>query len=607
MKNNLLLLIKTYVLFIIIFLFQKPLFLIYYRDLYQHDSFLDLLSVLFHGLQLDASMAAYLTVLPGFFIIAGLWVKTKYMNKIFNTYYAIILSIVSIVFVTDLFLYRYWGFRLDSTPLFYLQSPKDAMASASSVMIGVGITAMIFIAYILYVIFAKTLAVKNKIEISLKHKIIASFVLLFTTTLLFIPIRGGFTVSTMNVGKVYFSDKMELNHAAINPLFSLLESLTMQQDFDKQYRFMTADSANNEFKTLIDKPIKGQIPNLFTIKHPNVVFVVLESFMSKVIEPLGGIPNVAVRMNEFCEEGILFTNFYANSFRTDRGLVSIFSGYPAQPTTSIMKYPHKSQSLPSIPKSLKQAGYHLKYYYGGDADFTNMRSYLLAMGIEDIVSDKDFALKDTRTKWGAHDHIVFNKLANELEDNQKEPFMKIFQTLSSHEPFEVPYYRIDEPYLNSVAYTDSCLGDFIDRFKKTKYWKNTIVVMVPDHAMRYPYDLDNREVVRYKIPLLIIGGAVKTAQKIDTYASQIDISATLLSQLKLPHSDFKFSKNILNPASPHFGFFSFKNGFGMVSTDNEYVFDCESNSVATDNGIKSKNKIKGEAFLQTLYDDLDKR
>lgn len=131
--------------------------------------------------------------------------------------------------------------------------------------------------------------------------------------------------------------------------------------------------------------------------------------------------------------------------------------------------------------------------------------------------------------------------------------------------------------------------------------------MVPDHAMRYPYEMDNRSVDRYKIPLLIIGGAVKTPVKIDTYASQIDISATLLSQLKLPHNDFIFSKNILNPTSPHFAFFSFKNGFGMVSSDNAYVFDCESNSIATDNVIQSKNKKKGEAFLQTLYDDLDKR
>ena len=68
---------------------------------------------------------------------------------------------------------------------------------------------------------------------------------------------------------------------------------------------------------------------------------------------MGGQPNVAVNMDKFGKEGVLFTNFYANSFRTDRGLASIISGYPGQPSTSIMKYPEKTDGLPSIPRSLK--------------------------------------------------------------------------------------------------------------------------------------------------------------------------------------------------------------------------------------------------------------
>lgn len=44
-------------------------------------------------------------------------------------------------------------------------------------------------------------------------------------------------MSTMNVGKVYFSDRMALNHAAINPVFSLMSSLSKSEDFSSQYRF----------------------------------------------------------------------------------------------------------------------------------------------------------------------------------------------------------------------------------------------------------------------------------------------------------------------------------------------------------------------------------
>ena len=475
--------------------------MLFYHDIYREVGLVDFLSVVYHGFQLDASMAGYLAVLPGLFLVISLWVKPRIMKPIVGFYYILVSLLISIDFVVDLVLYRYWGFRLDSTPLFYLKSPKDALASANWTTNILGFLFILLIARLLFYIFNRFLANKNVSPIQPKQKKYIGLALFFCTALLFLPIRGGVGVSTMNVGKVYFSDRKELNHAAINPLFSFFEALSFESGFDKQYRFMKADEAKSVFATLVDQPASDSIPQLFTVKHPNVIFVVLESFMSKDMETLGGLPHVAVRMNKLAEEGILFTNFYANSFRTDRGLVSIFSGYPGQPNTSIMKYARKAQSLPSIPKSLKKAGYDLQYYYGGDADFTNMRSYLVGAGIVDIISDQNFPPGDQSGKWGVPDHIVFNKLSGNLDKNQKEPFMKILQTLSSHEPFDVPFHKLSNPYQNSVAYTDSCLGLFIDHFKKTKWWKNSIVVMVPDHAMRFPANLDNRSDERYKIPL----------------------------------------------------------------------------------------------------------
>jgi len=607
MKKNILILSKIYLLFIVIFIVQKPLFMMYYHELYKGANWLDCFNVMLHGFKLDASMAGYLTVLPGLLLIISLWVESRFITKIEKSYYALISIVLSIIFISDLALYRYWGFRLDSTPLLYIQHPKDAFASVNWPTVLLGVLFIIFISISLYFLFYRLIIHENKTLSSKAHKIQVALVLLLLTGGLIIPIRGGFNVSTMNTGEVYFSKNMELNHAAINPSFSLFESLTLEQHFDKQYRFMNAAEAKKQFAELVDKPALENIPTLFTVEHPNVVFVVLESFMSKDMECLGGLPDVAVRLNGLCKEGILFSNFYANSFRTDRGLVSIFSGYPGQPTTSIMKYTRKCQSLPSIPKSLKKAGYNLEYYYGGDADFTNMRSYLISMGIDKIISDKDFPLKDRMNKWGAPDHVVFNRVASDISKKQKEPFMKIIQTLSSHEPFDVPFHKHKNLYLNSVAYTDSCLGNFIDSFRRTTYWKNSIVILVPDHAMRFPDNLDNRSIERHKIPLLIIGGAVKAPLIIDTYASQIDIATTLLSQLNLPHADFKFSKNILNPASPHFGYFTYPNGFGMLTPQNQYIFDYESKTTYMNAGHKNENKMKAEAFLQTLYDDLEKR
>lgn len=608
MKSRVYIFFKTYILFVLLFMVFKVIFMLCYYSIYSAVSFSEWMRVVGHGLPLDLSIAGYLTALPGLMLLASVWLGARITRKTASGYFMLISVVLALIWVSDIVLYGYWGFRLDTTPLFYLNSPKNAMASAQTgELIWAVIAIFVIIAGLIFLFNRLILSDWRQLEPTPK-KFIPAIGILLLTALLFIPIRGGFTVSTMNVGKVYFSEKMELNHAAINPCFSFLDALTRDKAFDKQYRFFDEEKAASVFRTLQETTVTDSIPQLFTVERPNVIFIVLESFMSKVVEPLGGLPNVAVTINRLCGEAILFNNMYGNSFRTDRGLVSIFSGYPAQPTTSIMKYPAKSQHLPSIPKSLKDAGYDLSFFYGGDADFTNMRSYFVSMGIDKIISDKDFPVKDRMMKWGAHDEFVFRKLSDDLQTEQKEPFCKILLTLSSHEPFDVPFHRLDQEYLNSVAYTDSCLGVFMDDLKKSRYWDNTVVVLVPDHAMRYPYDIPNASAERYKIPLLFVGGAIKEPRVIETFGSQIDLAATLLTQLGIDRSEYIFSKNLLNPDAPHFAFYTFKDGFGFITPDAKGIFDCEAGQPFEEEGMAAKENIeKGKALLQSLYNDLEKR
>lgn len=625
MKERLIGLIKTYFLFVCIFILQKPLFILYYNALYEDTSWTDIFRVIWSGLKLDLSLAGYLTAIPGLLFIASAWTLSKTLRRIWNGYYLFIAILLAVIFIVDLGLYQFWGFRLDATPLFYFfSSPRDALASISIWQVLGGIVAMVVYATLLYFIF---LWLQGSIWKGMKlpyRRLSVSGLMLLLTALLFIPIRGGFTVSTMNTGKVYFSSNLRLNHAAINSAFSLMESLSKQKDFGKQYRFMEAAQADELMKKLVDPMVADStaaVPDtlrttLFNTEHPNVIFVILESFSSHLMTSLGGEPDVAVQLDSLAREGILFTNFFANSFRTDRGLVSILSGYPAQPTTSIMKYPRKTQNLPAIAGSLRNAGYSTKYYYGGDADFTNMRSYLMSSGFEDIISDQDFPVSERLSKWGAHDHLVFNRLLEDLKTEATDtlsaaddrPFFRVLQTSSSHEPYEVPYRRLENDRLNAFAYTDSCVGDFVKQFRRLPQWKNTVMVLVPDHLGGYPEYVSNLSLERYQVPLLLVGGAVSRPLRIDVYGSQHDIAATLLAQLAVPHHEFTFSKDMLNPASPHFAFFTIPDAFGMVTEDNQLIFNCEADAVALDEGTdKGKNLLPGKAYLQKLYDDIAKR
>ncbi|MBP7871617.1 MAG: sulfatase-like hydrolase/transferase, partial [Parabacteroides sp.] len=560
MKKRVLFLFACFITFILVFALQKPVFMLYNHASGGGLSISDYLQVMVHGLQLDATVAGYLTVIPLLLTLLSVWIPGRYITFILKGYFFIVACIISLIFVVDIALYPYWGFRLDATPLFYLQSPSDALASApASTLI---LQTLVFVVYTYGIFWAlKRFVLPLMPEQYVKKMFSNSVQLVLLGGILFIPIRGGVTTSTANVGMVYFSKNQFLNHSAINPCFSFLASLSKQQDFAAQYNYFSESQRSKIFKKLTNQPQGDSIPELLTTKNPNIILILMESFSANAIEVLGGEAGVTPNINRLSKEGILFSNMYANSFRTDRGIVAVLNGYLAQPTTSIMKYPAKSQTLPSIAKSLQKKGYTSDMLYGGDINFTNMQSYFFSSGYSKVTADRDFPLKSRLSKWGANDDITFAHLYQSMTDNsRKEPFFSTFLTLSSHEPFEVPYNRLKDPYLNSVAFTDSCLGDFIDKLKKLPLWNNTLIVLVSDHGFRYPASVKEHDPKRYHIPMLWLGGAIKEPRVIANYGNQTDLAATLLYQLDLPHKEFTFSNNMVDSLQPAYAFYSYNNG-----------------------------------------------
>ena len=302
---------------------------------------------------------------------------------------------------------------------------------------------------------------------------------------------------------------------------------------------------------------------------------------------------------------------YANSFRTDRGLVGILNGYLSQPTTSIMKYPSKSQTLPSIAKSLRNEGYETDVLYGGDINSTNMRSFFFNSGYNSITADVDFPASSRLSKWGVDDDLTFERLYDDILNKKEKqtPWFSTFLTLSSHEPFKVPYSRLEHPYLNSVAFTDSCLGEFVDKIKKTPAWDDLLIIFVSDHGYRYPDSVKEYEPSRYHIPCLWIGGAIKAPAVFETRVNQTDLAATLLNQLEINKQEFTFSRDYFSRDYVDFAFYTFNNGFGFIDSTGVSVYDntAEVTILEVSDDQLDLRINKGKAILQTLYKDLGER
>lgn len=605
MKKRVLFIPSVFLFFVVVFLLFKSIFTIVHSTIGGGVGFVDFFAVLYHGLSMDMSTSGYLTAFPALLTIASVWVSPSLIRRILAVYFVLVALVLTCVFVADIAIYPYWGYHFDSSIFLYLSSPSESLASATTTQLVVGVSALLILTTILIVAMFKLLLkqVKQFDRLMGIRMLGSAIVLVLVTGVLFLPIRGGFTVSTMNVGRAYFSDNMFLNHAAVNPHFNLLYSATKSEKFEKQYQFYERTKAEDVFGELT-KHTSDSIHVLLKTNRPNIVLFILESFSAEAVYDSLVAPNLTA----MAKEGINFTNFYANSFRTDRGLVSVLSGYPAHPTAALMKYPRKTQSLPSIPKSLVKVGYSTSYYYGGDNDFASMRSYIVgACATDKIYQDRDFPMSKRLTKWGVPDEYVLERVYDDISTGKyKEPFMTTVLTLSSHEPFDVPNKDFEDPFLNSVHYTDGELGKFVRKLKGSKLWDNTLLIFLADHCMQsFPQGVDGNSPRRFHIPMIWVGGAVKEPVVVADYGSQNNLASTLLGQLGISYSDFKFSNNMLNYYEPKFAFYSYNNGFSMLDSLGSVIYDNNAKAVVDRQGMAREEQAK--SFFQMMYLDLGER
>ena len=593
---------------LLIFILQKPLFMLYNGSIEKGFGFADYMQVMIHGASLDAATAGYLTAFPFLLVLISIWFRKFPLKKILYGYYILAAALISIIFVVDMALYTFWGFKLDVSVFLYIDSPKEALASVSVGFILLRVLAiLLLIALNSWVLLKITPSVLTATRI----RITGTAGMLLLGGVLFVIIRGGVTESTSNIGQVYFSNEPFLNHSAVNPDFSLLSSMGKSQDFASEFNFFDEEKRAALFDGLYPTTDGDSIIQVLNTKRPNILIILMEGFGGAFVEPLGGLPDVTPHFNRLSKEGIFFTNCYANSFRTDRGTVCTFSGYLGLPTASVMKIPAKSRTLPAIAEGLSKAGYKTDFLYGGDINFTNMKSYLLSTGYQRLIANTDFSLAEqTSNAWGVNDDITFEYLYNQLRNRKEEgPWHTAFLTLSSHEPFEVPYHRLEDKIPNAFAYTDECLGKFIDRLKQTPAWKDLLVICLPDHGFYYPREGSNAMPRFYHIPLLWLGGAVKQPMQVDKIMNQTDLAATLLGQLGLEHTAFTFSRNVLGSDYKYpFAFYSFNNGFSFRDSTGVTVFDNNSGSILFNEPEADESRLdKGKAILQTVYDDLGNR
>ena len=603
-------LVRIYLVTVIIFVMAKVVFMA--ANYGGHPFGIgDVGEVIIHGLSLDLSTSFYIVFIPFLVSMVTLWWRPRGIGLLMKIYYSVIALAMTLAFTADTSLYPFWGFKLDASCLQYLESPAEAKASVSGWYMAIRLGIIVGVSCLIYLCYKRAsrgveCGVRNEEgRNTMATRVRRTVFYLICIPLMVIGVRGGLDESTTNIGQVYYSENQFLNHSAVNPVFSFFASLEKTASNHITYHFVDDETCQRLIARWYDTRSVG-CDTLLNTQQPNIIIILLEGCGGEFTE-IGGRTDITPNLNRLAQEGVYFTNCYGNTWRTDRGTVCTWSGYPSFPTMSVMKMPSKTRRLPNIAKTLRQErGYETSYLYGGDINFTNMRSYLISGGFQTLVWKKDYSREEQNSgQWGVRDDITCQTLLD-MARKAQEPFLIGYSTLSSHEPWDVPLQKFEDEKLNAFAYLDECIGTFVENLRQTSLWDRTLVVLLPDHGI--PYNgLDETTPLKNHIPMIWVGGALKGPKRIEKVCNQTDLPATLLGQLGLSHEAFTFSRDVLSETYQEaFALNTYDDGFSVYDSIGFVNYDFVGKRIVKSQGNREEEQmLKAKVVLQAASEGLN--
>lgn len=353
------------------------------------------------------------------------------------------------------------------------------------------------------------------------------------------------------------SGNVYVNELQSNGVFRFYTAFVNNElDYAKFYRSLPREEAIADLNRLY-RSIGGcntyQIKDSLAEVHKNVVLITVESLSASYMARYGNTDGITPNLDRLAEESLVFDKVYAAGNRTVRGLEAVTLCIPPSPGQSVIKRSN-NVNLFSTGKVLRDKGYSVQYFYGGNSYFDNMEAFFSGNGY-DIVDKKSFAPEEITFSniWGVCDEDMYRKALSVLEQNADsgKPFFAHIMTVSNHRPFTYPGGKIDIPEdsksrKGGVKYTDYALGWFIEEARKQPWFENTVFVITADHcassAGKTEIPLD-----KYHIPAMIYAPGFVQPGKMDLLVSQIDIMPTLFGLLHFSYESRFYGRNVFGP------------------------------------------------------------
>ena len=527
----------------------------------------DLVHLFVSGLRMDIVLVSQIMLLP---ILALILFPTRLLCSRLFTGLILLWCIVwsSIVVFMELITPAYMGF-FETRPgrIFfeYLDHPQEVSsliygAYLPTAIIGLGLPAITALLILKNLRFDR-----DRFDFPLSYRFV---VLIPVFLMLSLGARSTLGHRPVNPSTFAKSKDQLVNELFLNSTYSLLYSiysLRHEESGDSGLPEMEPEEVIRSFQRISTVPMVDYL-NQQSTHHQfgdnskpsspkNIVIIVEESLGARFVGSLGGLP-LTPNLDAWSNKGLWLTNLYATGIRSARGLEAIVSGFPPSSSRSVLKLGKSQGNFYTMAHTLVEHGYSNYFVYGGEGHFDNMKGFFLSNGFDTAIDINDYDEFEFKGTWGVSDEDLFNR-AHSIMLEEQSPFFTLIFTSSFHSPYEFPDGKIElvdeekNTKHNGVKYADYALGQYLEKASQSKYWKDSIFLIVADHDER-PRGRSLVPIESYHIPGLIIADGL-TPRHFDKVASHIDLLPTLLFLANVSGTAPFVGHNLLSIPPDHHG------------------------------------------------------
>jgi len=350
-----------------------------------------------------------------------------------------------------------------------------------------------------------------------------------------IAARGGLQYRPLSAMSAAQHVPQRLVPLVLNTPFTIIRSLGKSTLEEKNY--LPAGEAEKWFS----KNKSYSDSTGFTPK--NVVIIIMESFSSEYIGYFNNGKGYTPVLDSIMNQSLVFVNGFANAKKSIDGIPAVTASLPVLMPFSYITSTYSSNRLESIAGLLQNKGYSSGFFHGGNNGTMGFDNFARITGFNGYYGRNEYPGDGYDGQWGVFDGPFFQYFCNAMS-KQKEPFVNVFFSLSSHHPYAIPdslknsFPKGPLPIHESLGYADYSLGKFFESASKTSWYSNTLFVITADHTGPNSAAAYNSSLGMFRIPVVFFAPDHSLKGVSRRVTEQIDIIPSILDYL---HFDLPFS------------------------------------------------------------------